>query len=71
MQSLSIAATGMMAQQLNVEVISNNIANMSTSGFKRQRAEFRTCSTRTSVASAPTPRTREPSFPQACRLAWV
>tara|TARA_R110000824_G_scaffold390760_20_gene588054 strand:- start:10199 stop:10984 length:786 start_codon:yes stop_codon:yes gene_type:complete len=40
MQALSIAATGMMAQQLNVEVISNNIANMSTSGFKRQRAEF-------------------------------
>jgi len=40
MQSLSIAATGMMAQQLNVDVISNNIANMSTSGFKRQRAEF-------------------------------
>ncbi|MDR3500572.1 flagellar basal-body rod protein FlgG [Aerococcus mictus] len=40
MQSLSIAATGMMAQQLNVEVISNNIANMSTSGFKAQRAEF-------------------------------
>ena len=40
MRSLSIAATGMMAQQLNVEVISNNIANMSTSGFKRQRAEF-------------------------------
>ncbi len=40
MQSLSIAATGMMAQQLNVEVISNNIANMSTSGFKRQRADF-------------------------------
>ncbi len=40
MQSLSIAATGMMAQQLNVEVISNNIANMSTTGFKQQRAEF-------------------------------
>ncbi|HUD51035.1 flagellar basal-body rod protein FlgG [Parvibaculum sp.] len=40
MQALSIAATGMMAQQLNVEVISNNIANMSTTGFKRQRAEF-------------------------------
>jgi flagellar basal-body rod protein FlgG len=40
MQSLSIAATGMMAQQLNVEVIANNIANMSTTGFKRQRAEF-------------------------------
>lgn len=40
MQSLNIAATGMMAQQLNVEVISNNIANMRTTGFKRQRAEF-------------------------------
>jgi flagellar basal-body rod protein FlgG len=40
MRSLSIAATGMMAQQLNVEVISNNIANMNTTGFKRQRAQF-------------------------------
>tara|TARA_R100000900_G_scaffold64512_2_gene51666 strand:+ start:1732 stop:2517 length:786 start_codon:yes stop_codon:yes gene_type:complete len=40
MQSLSIAATGMMAQQLNVEVISNNVANMSTVGFKRQKATF-------------------------------
>ena len=40
MRSLSIGATGMLAQQLNVEVISNNIANMSTTGFKRQRPEF-------------------------------
>ena len=40
MRSLDIAATGMLAQQLNVEVISNNIANMTTTGFKRQRAEF-------------------------------
>jgi len=40
MRSLSIAATGMLAQQLNVEVISNNIANMNTTSFKRQRAEF-------------------------------
>jgi flagellar basal-body rod protein FlgG len=40
MRSLSIAATGMLAQQTNVDVISNNIANMSTTGFKRQRAEF-------------------------------
>ncbi|GHD60953.1 flagellar basal-body rod protein FlgG [Thalassobaculum fulvum] len=40
MQSLSIATTGMAAQQLNVEVISNNIANMNTTGYKRQRAEF-------------------------------
>jgi flagellar basal-body rod protein FlgG len=40
MLALSIAATGMLAQQLNVEVISNNIANMNTTGHKRQRAEF-------------------------------
>ena len=40
MKALSIAATGMLAQQLNVEVISNNIANMNTTAYKRQRAEF-------------------------------
>jgi flagellar basal-body rod protein FlgG len=40
MKALSIAATGMLAQQLQVEVISNNLANMNTSGFKRQRVEF-------------------------------
>ncbi|MCA3260800.1 MAG: flagellar basal-body rod protein FlgG [Telmatospirillum sp.] len=40
MRSLNTAATGMLAQQLNVEVISNNIANLNTTGFKRQRAEF-------------------------------
>ncbi len=40
MRSLDIAATGMLAQQLNVEVISNNIANLTTTGYKRQRAEF-------------------------------
>ncbi len=38
--TLDIGATGMLAQQLNVDVISNNIANMTTTGFKRQRAEF-------------------------------
>lgn len=40
MRSLSIGATGMLAQQLNVDVISNNIANMNTTGYKRRRAEF-------------------------------
>jgi flagellar basal-body rod protein FlgG len=40
MQALRTAATGMSAQQMNVEVISNNIANMNTIAFKRQRAEF-------------------------------
>jgi flagellar basal-body rod protein FlgG len=40
MRALAIAATGMNAQQLNVEVIANNIANISTTGFKRGKAEF-------------------------------
>lgn len=40
MKALAIAATGMNAQQLNVEVIANNIANINTTGFKRARAEF-------------------------------
>jgi flagellar basal-body rod protein FlgG len=41
MRSLEIGATGMLAQQTNVDVISNNIANMTTSGFKRQRVDFK------------------------------
>lgn len=40
MKALAIAATGMSAQQLNVEVIANNIANMNTTAFKRAQAEF-------------------------------
>ncbi|MGH6720271.1 MAG: flagellar basal-body rod protein FlgG [Alphaproteobacteria bacterium] len=40
MRSMSIAATGMLAQQQMVDVISNNIANMNTTAFKRQRPEF-------------------------------
>ncbi|MEQ1715890.1 MAG: flagellar basal-body rod protein FlgG [Hyphomicrobium sp.] len=40
MRALSIAATGMAAQETNVEVIANNVANINTTGFKRSRAEF-------------------------------
>lgn len=40
MRALSVAATGMLAQQTQVDVIANNIANVNTSGFKRSRAEF-------------------------------
>ncbi len=40
MKALSIAATGMAAQDLNVQVIANNIANINTTAFKRARAEF-------------------------------
>ncbi|PZX15075.1 flagellar basal-body rod protein FlgG [Palleronia aestuarii] len=40
MRALSIAATGMSAQQMRVEVISNNLANMNTTGYNARRAEF-------------------------------
>ena len=40
MQALHTAATGMAAQELNVQVISNNIANLRTTGFKKQTASF-------------------------------
>jgi flagellar basal-body rod protein FlgG len=40
MRALSIAATGMQAQQTNVEVIANNLANMNTTAYKQQRAQF-------------------------------
>lgn len=40
MKSLAIAATGMNAQQLNIETIANNIANISTTSYKRDKAEF-------------------------------
>ena len=47
MQALRTAATGMAAQQLNVEVISNNIANMNTVASRSSGRSSRTCSTRT------------------------
>ncbi|WP_375258607.1 flagellar basal-body rod protein FlgG [Citreimonas sp.] len=40
MKALQIAATGMAAQQMRVEVISNNLSNMSTTGYNARRAEF-------------------------------
>ncbi|MBK8908560.1 MAG: flagellar basal-body rod protein FlgG [Rhodospirillales bacterium] len=40
MKALNIAASGMLAQQRNVEVVSNNLANINTTGFMRRRPEF-------------------------------
>ncbi len=40
MRSLDIAATGMLAQQRNVEVVANNLANMNTTAYMRRRTEF-------------------------------
>jgi flagellar basal-body rod protein FlgG len=39
-RALFTAATGMRAQQMNVDVISNNLANVNTAGFKRSRVDF-------------------------------
>lgn len=40
MKALQIAATGMAAQQMKVDVVSNNLANMSTTGYNARRADF-------------------------------
>jgi flagellar basal-body rod protein FlgG len=40
MRALTTAGTGMIAQQVNLDTISNNLANVNTTGFKHQRAEF-------------------------------
>ena len=42
MRSLWSAASGMRAQQANVDTISNNLANVNTNGFKSNKAEFKT-----------------------------
>src|SRR5712691_13073573 len=40
LRSLFTAATGMTAQQQNIDVIANNLANVNTTGFKKSRADF-------------------------------
>ena len=40
LRSLFTAATGMTAQQQHIDIISNNLANVNTTGFKRGRADF-------------------------------
>ncbi len=66
MRALTIAATGMSAQEQNLEVIANNIANINTTGFKRSRAEFtdliyqteRLMGVSAAAATPPSPRAR-------------
>ena len=54
MRALSIASTGMAAQQTNVETIANNLANMNTTGFKASQVEFEdTLSQALKAAGAP------------------
>ena len=59
MQALNIAATGMLAQQTNVEVISNNISNMGTTGLKGIELNSKTSFIKTYDGLVATLQTRE------------
>ena len=64
MRALYTAATGMAAQELNVQVISNNIANLRTTGYKKQRAAFQDLIESTYGA-------RDRARGQAATVAWL
>jgi len=69
LRSLYTAATGMEAQQLRMDVISNNLANTSTTGFKKVRAEFEDLLSETlRGAEAPDPRGGTNPTPLQCGL---
>lgn len=68
MKSLAIAATGMSAQQLNLEVIANNIANINTTGFKRSRAEFTDLLYQTERLQGVSNRGRDATVPEGAQL---
>lgn len=56
MRGLWTAASGMSAQQMNIDTVSNNLANANTTGFKKSRANFQDLMYQTQlIAGAPTP----------------
>ncbi len=68
MQALAIAATGMAAQDLNVQVIANNIANINTTAFKRARAEFTDLIYQTERLQGVSSRGQNNTIPQGAQL---
>ncbi len=68
MRALAIAATGMDAQQTNLEVIANNIANINTTGYKRSRAEFSTFSYQTERAKGIPNRPNQAVVPEGANI---
>jgi flagellar basal-body rod protein FlgG len=68
MRALSIAATGMSAQQLNVEVIANNIANTNTPGFKASSALFADLLYQTERAAGAPNRSGGDPIPEAMQI---
>ncbi|MGD0762201.1 MAG: flagellar basal-body rod protein FlgG [Roseiarcus sp.] len=68
MRALTIAATGMNAQQQNLEVIANNIANINTTGFKRSRAEFTDLIYQTERVMGVSTRGRDATVPEGAQV---
>jgi len=68
MRALSIAATGMKAQEQNLEVIANNVANINTTGFKRSRAEFTDLIYQTERLAGVSSRGRDATVPEAAQV---
>jgi flagellar basal-body rod protein FlgG len=68
MRALSIAATGMNAQEQNLEVIANNISNINTTGFKRSRAEFTDLIYQTERLAGVSSRGRDATVPEAAQV---
>ena len=68
MRALSIAATGMSAQEQNLEVIANNIANINTTGFKRSRAEFTDLIYQTERLMGVSSRGRDATVPEGAQI---
>ncbi|MGC3970574.1 MAG: flagellar hook-basal body complex protein [Pirellulales bacterium] len=68
MRALAIAATGMDAQQTNLEVIANNIANINTTGYKRSRAEFTDLLYQTERASGVANRANQSVVPEGANI---
>jgi flagellar basal-body rod protein FlgG len=68
MRALAIAATGMNAQEQNLEVIANNIANINTTGFKRSRAEFTDLIYQTERVMGVSSRGRDATVPEGAQV---
>jgi len=68
MRALSIAATGINAQEQNLEVIANNIANINTTGFKRSRAEFTDLIYQNERIAGVSSRGRDATVPEAAQI---
>ena len=68
MRALAIAATGMSAQEQNLEVIANNVANINTTGFKRSRAEFTDLIYQTERLMGVSNRGRDATIPEGAQI---